>query len=684
MRSKKNELKGVALVFFFFVCLQCIWLALDQRALVVERHFLASAQIAHEWRHDSVGAQYPEHGDISPYPPLLAYWSAPALALAGVNGDVAVLTLLPFAWLLMWSVWKTARLFMPNNAATAAAAMALAFHHAMVIEPNFPPYPLAKEYLLDLPLSAMVACTLFLAIRVYQNNSLRYQISLGLVAGLGALTKVSYPLYAVVIMAAVFTGMPAPRQPKQRWIIPAITALAIAAPWYFQHVPDLIRAFARHEFNPAWAAECGMPPVFSTAGLIFTGRLLLRLMSIPLAIVACIAFAGILILRPGGWRLLAAGALFSLVVILPIWGKSERLLAPLVLFPAIATGLAASLPPQPALRSIATGVCILAAVARITVMNGFLPGSWLNALALPAQSEVAPTRNDWAANAILDDIERHRDKSLLLKVAVPPYLGRFRHSSFHQKAGERGLRMAPESEWNIRSENWLHDLEASEFIVTKTGYQGPARFTPNSDAIASWLKEQAGSTIKKIADYPMPDNTTAVLWHHERTISTWSRLTGNRPREFLAVFGDNIRMLGYEIQRKPEHLELRFQWWCDTPPDNDARLFIQVREGYHNLAKASFTPGSGLYPTALWQPASGLDETYILPLPSTCRAGDFDVWAGWHRRNKRMPVRDSIFPLFIKAVCIGKTRPHCQGALADTNQPSGPLSPIKLPPMPGR
>jgi hypothetical protein len=677
-------LKTLGLVFLFFAGLQTTWLLLDQRALVVERHFLAAAQIAHEWRQDAIGAQYPEHGFLSPYPPLLAYWSAPGLALAGVRGDVAVLTLLPFAWLLLWSVWKIARLYMSEPAAVAAATLALAFHHVVVAEPNYPAYPFLKEYLLDLPLSALVAWSLYLLLRVHGNDSLRYRLGLGLAAGLGALTKVSYPLYLAILLGTVYTASGAPRPPWRRWLVPAVLAAAIALPWYAWHAPDLIQALIHHEFNPAWAAECGMPPVFSAAAATYAGRLLLRLLSAPLALAAAGAFAWTLFRRPAGWKLAAAGALLSQLVLLLVWGKSERLLAPVVLFPALALGLAADLPRQPAFRTLLAGVFIVTAACRMILMNGFVPPAWLRTFPEAVRAEIAPSRHDWALDALLDDMERHRDPSLLLKTAVVPFLGRFRHASLQQKAGARSLRLAQESEWTMRSDSWRDDLESTEFIVTKTGSQGPLRFTPNTDALDAWLREREDAAVRRLADYPLPDGSLATLWHHRRTFPAWSRFAGTRPRDFLASFDENIRLLGYEIRREPDRLELRFQWWCDAAPDRDVRLFIQVREGYRNLTKDSFTPGSGVYPTALWKPASGLVETYVLPLPETCRAGDYDVWIGWHRRRERLGVRDSIFPLLVKALCIGKTAPRRQGALAILDPDAGPASPLRLPPLPGR
>ncbi len=682
--NTKPGLKALGLIFVFFTILQIIWLKIDQRALVVERHYLAAAHLAHEWRHSAVGAQYPEHGDTSPYPPLPVYFTAVGMAIMGISGDIAVLTLLPFAWLLLWSVWRTARLYMPEAPALATATLALAFHHVVVVEPNFPPFPLMKEYLLDLPLSAITAWSFYLMLRAQSEGHLKHRLALGLAAGLGALTKVTYPIYLLLLLVTARFSRSGKGLSWRLWITPAALAAIIALPWYLWHAPDLLQALYRFEFNPAWAEECGMPPIFSLASPAYAARLLLRLLSLPTAIITIIALALVCAFRPNGWKPAVFGLLASQIALLLVWGKSERLLAPIIFFPALVVGLAINLPPARKHRTAAAVLVIAAAGLRILLMNGFVPQSCLTAFPTQERIEIEPCTNDWAIAAMLDKIEEHRDKTLLTKVAVTPFLGRFRFSSFEQKTGERTMRLEQSVEWTIRSDAWTAAISNAEFIVTKTGCQGLQRFTPAADAIAAWVQANETSKLSRLADFSLPDGATATLWRQKNEHQAWSKFACARPRDFLVSFNEQIRMLGYQIRREPDRLELRFQWWCDSTSDKDARLFIQVREGYHNLATTSFTPGAGLYPTALWQPDTVIDETYLLPLPEKYQTGDFDVWIGWHRRHKRLPVRNSIFPIFMKAVCIGKTAPACQGAIADFTDPASPVSPLRLPPLPGR
>ena len=69
----------------------------------------------------------------------------------------------------------------------------------------------------------------------------------------------------------------------------------------------------------------------------------------------------------------------------------------------------------------------------------------------------------------------------------------------------------------------------------------------------------------------------------------------------------------------------------------------------------TFEPGQGLYPVLDWKADCGLVENLRIPLPPDAQKGSFDVWIGWHRLGKRLPIKDSIFTALLSAVCIGKS-----------------------------
>ena len=640
----------MAVAFLLFALLQVVWLRTDRRALVVESHFFASARIAHAWIDSPVGREYPDHDRISPYPPLIVYYTAPWLVLLGISADSAVLSLLPFAWLLMWSASRIARRFTTAGPAAAAGALALAFHHFVVVEPAYPAYAFTKEYLLDLPLSAMAALCLHLALRVLEDPRRRFQAALGIAAGGAALTKVSLPVYGLVGIAALLAAGYRGGRAWRRMILPALIASAIALPWYGLHAPDLAQALVWQEFNPEWARACGMPEVFSMAGLACWGPALLRVFSAPAAVLAAAALAMALLRRRPGWKLAIFGCLFSIIALSLFPGKGERLAAPALIFVCIAFALAAEAAPAGAARRIVCGLLIGAACCRMMYMNGAARRLYGTAR---RQGRILPLADDWSVRAIMKDVMRERTPNRLPRLAVAPFLGHFRHASFMQAAIEESVRMCRDSDWMLRGPDWQRELELAEFVVVKTGAQGPARFTPRSGDIE--LRLSANPRARLVAEYPLPDNEKARLFKQDLVFTTWSAATSAPPRKCLVNFGNKAMMSDYELRREGDELLLECRWWTLGAFEKEYRLFVQVRQGTRNLVSMTFRPGEGLYPVLDWTDDCGLVETVRIPLPPDARDGSFDVWLGWHRRGKRLPIKNAIFTVMLDSVCIGKS-----------------------------
>ncbi|NLE67196.1 MAG: hypothetical protein GX608_07215 [Lentisphaerae bacterium] len=650
----------MALVFLLFALLQAVWLRTDRRALVVERHYFASARIAHAWLDSPVGREYPDHGRISPYPPLVVYYTAPWLILLGICADSAVLSLLPFAWLLMWSAWRIARRFTTEGPAAAAGVMALALHHFVVVEPDYPAHAFMKEYLLDLPLSAMAALCLHLALRVLEDPRRRFQAALGIAAGCGALTKVSLPVYGLIGVCVLLLAGYRDARAWRRMIAPALIAAAIALPWYALHAPDLALALARQEFNPEWARACGMPEVFSMAGLACWGPALLRVFSAPLAVLAAAALAVALVKRPGGWRLAIFGCLLSMLALSVFPGKSERLLAPALIFACLGIALAAGAAPAGAARSLVCGLIIGAGCFRMLYMNGAAPA--LLALEPPAvRAEIPPLADDWSVRAIMDDVMRERTPNRLPRLAVAPFLGHFRNASFMQAAIRESVRMNRDSEWMLRGPQWQRELELAEFVVVKTGAQGPARFTPHSRDVE--LQVAANPRARLVSEYPLPDGEKARLFKQDLVFTSWSAATSAPPGKCLVNFDNKVILSDYELRRAGAELLLECRWWSIDEFEKEYRLFVQVRKGMQNLVSMTFQPGEGLYPVLDWNDDCGLVETVRIPLPPDARDGPFDVWIGWHRRGRRLPIKNSIFTVMLNSVCIGKSDAARTGTL---------------------
>ena len=227
MRLPTSQIRTVLLlsaVFCLYASLQVVWLTVDDRAIVEERDFIRVAHWGHVLRRDALSGVYPSGGGYVRHSPLLALWTAPFLALFGCRADVAVMSLLPFAALLMVAVYQIASRYLSGAASAVAAVLVLAFHHFAVVEPFYPAYSFIKEYKADLPLSAVVAATCWAMLVLHERTSRRAIGLAALTMVVGMLTRISYPLYVAILAAALWV---AGRRDRRAWVRIAV-ALGIA------------------------------------------------------------------------------------------------------------------------------------------------------------------------------------------------------------------------------------------------------------------------------------------------------------------------------------------------------------------------------------------------------------------------------------------------------------------------
>lgn len=655
--------------FVFFAVAQIVWLALDQRPVVEERHYFAACRVAHALRGTEIGRAYPHTGYRSPYPPLLAWYTGAILAVTGCSADVAVLTLLPFAWLLLWAVWKTGRLFFADETAAAGAVLVLCFHHFVDIEPRCEPYTFINEYMLDLPLSALLATALYFLLRHLRAPSAHpashvpgsasrvpRSLFLGLAIGLALLIKVSVPLYlAIMAVGLLLEGY----RSKTAWLSlwrPAAIAAAVALPWYSLHVGDVAGYLMEHEFNAALALRDGMPALNGMENVAYYLVALRSMLSTPLAVAALLSAAIVVVARGPGRRLIVTGMVLSYLALTLLWGKSWRFLTPCLIYFGVAmAGAADALGRREGIRrTIAYGLAA-AALLRMAAMYGALCPFTVE------QGHVvrlAPVGDDGGIGRIMADILRERDPDLLSRISVSPCLRRFRHAAFMQYALEHDLPLAEESEWRLRGDEWREELERSEFIVTKTGDNGPARFVPHRTEIETWLRAKLGKTVRLVGEYPLPDGTAARLYKQERTFRTWRRLPAAAPEPALVNFDDTILLTGCRVEREGMRLLVHCAWQAWSAPARDYRLFFHLRDGYRNVSVETFTPGDGLLPVTGWKPGARLEETYAIPWPAAFADGECALWLGWNRRARRLPVRSSVYPRLMNAARIPFSPPH--------------------------
>jgi hypothetical protein len=111
-----------------------------------------------------------------------------------------------------------------------------------------------------------------------------------------------------------------------------------------------------------------------------------------------------------------------------------------------------------------------------------------------------------------------------------------------------------------------------------------------------------------------------------------------------AVFGDELRLLEYQIHLEEQRLNLTLYWHAQRRMDVDYKVFVHVlnpRTGIP-VAQDDAMPRRWAYPTTLWWPGEVVDD--IIPIPLDTVPGDrYDIAVGVYNpiSGERLPLIDS-------------------------------------------
>ncbi|MCS7060968.1 MAG: 6-pyruvoyl-tetrahydropterin synthase-related protein [Anaerolineae bacterium] len=111
-----------------------------------------------------------------------------------------------------------------------------------------------------------------------------------------------------------------------------------------------------------------------------------------------------------------------------------------------------------------------------------------------------------------------------------------------------------------------------------------------------------------------------------------------------AVFGDAIRLLGYDLLIATERLTVTFHWQTQAPIARDYKLFVHLSpadrpEPARQVDRLTL---DGLYPTGMWQVGEIISETIVLDLTGLS-AGRYRLGIGWYDPNSlaRLPAQEN-------------------------------------------
>jgi Dolichyl-phosphate-mannose-protein mannosyltransferase/LmeA-like phospholipid-binding len=431
------------------------------------------------------------------YPPLAICTAGALYFVFPVTTLTAQAVMLLFLGIGMFSVYGIGR-----TVADPMAGLLAAFFLGTA---PFVVYSLLN-FQLDLPLMAMVALALDMLIRTERFSRPGWTAALGLVWGLGLLTKPTFPVYAFppllwTLGEAMWSGR---RWRRLLWIgLAGAIAVVVALPWYSSRLLGMPLQFMNRSFK--FAEQEGHAPTLTSVALLFYPT------NFPthFGFLAALCFlAGLLALHRFREHraVLWIAALAPFVLITLIRNKNPRYALPALAAAAVVAALGAYALPR-VLRRVAVGACVVAAALQVSMIAFGVPAL----PPMPGQSiryviEYPPSRDDWQHARILDDIARDSG-GRPVRVSVVPNYDFFSVSNFRYEAKRRGLPFTVLRAWNATP-------LGVDYAILKSGNLGPDFSIAKARRIMRSF-EQPGSALARlfpvVGQYPLPDGSRAEL-----------------------------------------------------------------------------------------------------------------------------------------------------------------------------
>ena len=159
-------------------------------------------------------------------------------------------------------------------------------------------------------------------------------------------------------------------------------------------------------------------------------------------------------------------------------------------------------------------------------------------------------------------------------------------------------------------------------------------------------------------------NTTHILTFSDQLIITPRKRTftsSNMTHSVNAVFGDKIRLAGYDTSHNDSHLHLTLHWKALGQIDTDYTYFVHLWDNDKLVAQIDTMPDSYQYPTSWWAPDEAYSDTVEIDI-SHLTSGQYNLSAGVYNpaTNNRLAISEGtnsdtfnntieLFPLVLKS-----------------------------------
>jgi hypothetical protein len=363
---------------------------------------------------------------------------------------------------------------------------------------------------LDLPLTGMVAFSLYLLMRTEDFSRTGWSLAFGITAGIGMLTKPPFvvyllpPLLWVVWRTARFRQEGGRTARLGRLAAALVAATALALPWYGPRLIGLPLQLMNRSFKNAAIEQ--KAATFSPEGILHYPTMFptqFGLLAVALFLWGLWALRRERAARAFLW----IAALGPFVVFILIQNKNLRYTLPMLPAAAlVAAAGARSL--RPALRHGVTWACVALGALQVSMTAFALPAPpTLPGFGLPMVFVRRPDPADWQQARILGDIKRESGNQPVTVAVVPNY-EYFSVSNFRYEAVRLGLPFRMIGAW------WWGPPVGVDFVVVKTGSQGAPWTAERLEGITRVVEggdPYLAEVFPVVGRYTLPDGSVGSL-----------------------------------------------------------------------------------------------------------------------------------------------------------------------------
>ena len=413
-------------------------------------------------------------------PPLVYLLTAPIFSIFGPSLQSALLSLTFWFGGLLIVVYMLGRIFGAPRAGLLACYLTTLFLCFKVSdEAGCFHYFFPGEFMVDIPLAAMVTLTILLIIMSSKFSNCWASLAAGTVFGMGMLIKLTFPLYAgPPLIYAVWISRCERRQ-RHNASRSLIIAGAIYLSWLainlFANAPYLWSYIRRH-LSSSFACDLGHPAILSLKNWYYYPALLSHLMTPPVFFILLFFLIRAIVRRESKVVVLTVIASSLLLFFLP--GRSERPIVPLLPLCAIIIGVQWARIETKWLRRILLTVLVFAPLWR--VCSSGLPDRF------PAST---PSVAYQTIGKILEDISGMTEHREITPICILPTTVDFSPFVFEYTALKNNQLIEMEPSWQVRQSNYKNGILSADYVLTKSGYLGPEHEISHISSCREFIEE---------------------------------------------------------------------------------------------------------------------------------------------------------------------------------------------------